>query len=347
MSKVYINGRFLAEYLTGIQRFSVEICNALYEINPEIIVLSPNKIRSDYTLLGKVRKFGLLPSLFWEYIELPIFLFFHKKPLLLNFGSPGPLFYRNRIVSIHDISYKKNPKWFTWFYGTYYKLITPLYARRAKKIITVSKFSQSEIQKWLKIPDDKFVIIHNAVSSLLSGSENSQPIVEGKYVLTVSSLDPRKNLHTVFKAFNAAPPKGVKLILAGKSSPLFNFKNYDDIEIESIGYVSNEKLSNLYRNASVFIYLSYYEGFGIPPLEAMSCGCPVILSDIPVFREIYGDAALFVKPDDIFEVKNAIDLILNHEKLRKELIEKGYEKVKEFDWKKSASKLNEIILSIL
>ncbi|MDD2386790.1 MAG: glycosyltransferase family 1 protein [Bacteroidales bacterium] len=340
---IYINGHFMTQSMTGIQRFSYELCKAMINAGEEIIVLAPRKVRPEYQLNCKIIKFGVFNGVLWEHLELLILLLNKRKPLLLNFGSPGPLFYKNRIVTIHDVSFKKNPKWFAWYYSLYYRIITPIYAKRSHKIITVSEFSKSEIQKWLKISDDKFAIVHNAVSKEIKPEEQDTPIQKGKYILTVSSLDPRKNIVNIFKAFALNKNKDLQLILAGKKSSMFNFKENDEVKIKSIGYVSNSQLANLYKNAIAFIYLSYYEGFGIPPLEAMSFGCPVILSDIPVFKEIYNDSALFVNPDNLDEINNAINRIVNNERLRTNLISKGLKKSQEYTWEKSAKIICDII----
>lgn len=326
--------------MTGIQRFSYELCKSLIKAGNELIILAPKKIRPEYTLDCKIERFGVFRGVLWEHFCLLFFLLKLKKPLLLNFGSPGPLFYKNRIVTIHDISFKHNPGWFAWYYSLYYRIITPIFAKRSKRIITVSEFSKSEIQKWLKIHDSKFTIIHNAVSASLTNVKSIEGLVKNSnYILTVSSLDPRKNLASIYKAFEELKPKNTELVLAGGKSSMFNFKDIENLKINSVGYVSDIELASLYKNATAFFYLSLYEGFGIPPLEAMSFGCPVILSDIPVFREVYGDAAIFVKPDDISAIKNAINSILNDEKLRDGLKQKGYERANKFSWDLSANKL--------
>jgi glycosyltransferase involved in cell wall biosynthesis len=336
---IFINGRFLTQKPTGIQRFSYEICKSLLKEGVNIIVLAPKKIRSEYKLDCKIIKFGLLSGVLWEHICLLLYLLKFKNPLLVNFGSPGPLFYKNRIVTIHDISFKTNPKWFVWYYSLYYRFITPIFARRSKKIITVSEFSKSEIQKWLNIPDEKFTIIHNAVSKSIFCSDKDCQEVQENYILSVSSLDPRKNIDSIYKAFEKYNSKDIKLILVGISSPMFNFKQSEDVKINSIGYVTDTKLAELYKNAKAFVYLSVYEGFGIPPLEAMSFGCPVILSDIPVFREIFGNAACYVDPYNINSVVKGLQRVLTNSEYRNKLVNHGFEKAKEYSWKKSAEKL--------
>ena len=116
--------------------------------------------------------------------------------------------------------------------------------------------------------------------------------------------------------------------------------------IEYIGDVSNNQLINLYSNAKILIFPSFYEGFGLPPLEAMSCKCPVILSDIPVLKELYEDAALYINPHDIKDIENMILKLLNDNQLRNDLIQRGLDQSKKYSWKKSANKIISLIKEI-
>lgn len=339
-----INGHFLTQKLTGIQRFSYEITKALIIQDSSIVILSPRKVLNDYQLEGKIIKFGFFSGLIWEQIELPIYLLFHHRPFLLNFGSPGPLFYRNRLVTVHDITFKVHPEWFSWIYSTYYRFITPIYTRFSRKIITVSDFSKRELQNWLKIPNSKIEIVHNAVSKSIVNSLNSTLNKEEKYILTVASIDPRKNMFRLIEAFKLIEKTiNVKLIIVGRSSKLFNIKITEDIRSKSIGYVTDKELAFLYQNAECFVYPSLYEGFGIPPLEAMSFNCPVVLSNIPVFNEIYGDAACYIDPYSVESIKNGIERILTDIHYKNKLIQNGIEKSKQYSWEKSAEKLYSII----
>jgi len=348
MQKVYINGRFLVEHITGIQRFAYEMCKAMIDNGFEIIILAPKKIRADYKLNCRIIQLGIFPGVLWEHLDLLFFLWRHKCPLLINFGSPGPLFYRNRIVSIHDITFYINPKWFSWWYGAYYRLITPIFTRLSKKVITVSKFSKSEIIKKLNIDSNKIIVINNAVSHDL---KNSQSIINAnneKYILTVGSLDPRKNLKKLIEAYKLAGLENeLKLIIVGKGSAMFNMELSEDIKNNMTGYVSDKELANLYSRATVFVYPSLYEGFGIPPLEAMSFGCPVVLSDIPVFREVFGDAACYVNPLSKESIAEGIQKVFRDLDYRKTLVERGYNKVQQYSWDNSAKKLIAHINSIL
>ena len=343
---VFINGRFLTQEVTGIQRYSYELCMALIRVGVEIIILAPKKIRKEYSPECRIIQFGIFKGILWEQVDLPFFLLKHKNPLLINFGSPGPVFYKNRIVTVHDLAIYVNPAWFSQSYSFYYRLVMPVYTRRSKKVITVSEFSKKEIMKMTGIPDDKITVIHSAVSDTISEHPSRPTIKSDPYILILASLDPRKNMARLVEAYKLAGiEKDIKLVLAGKSDPVFNMKLSKDIRLRSIGYIPDEALASLYQNAALFIYPSLYEGFGLPPLEAMALGCPVILSDIPVFREIYGDAAHFVDPYDTGSIRDGILRVLKDELYRDQLIRRGKEKAHEYSFSRSAEKLAEIIRS--
>ena len=345
---LYINGRFLTQEMTGIQRFAYEICKALIRTGTELIILTPKKIRSDYKLECRMIAFGVFSNILWEQIDLPIFLMKHGNPLLINFGSPGPLFYPNRIVAVHDLSFYIHHGWFSKSYMLYYRLATPVFTRLSKKVITVSQFSKNEIIRLIGMPEEKIDVVYNAVSEIFRKKQSGEGAITGKYIFSVASLDPRKNLARLVDAYKMAGiEKEIKLVLAGKSDPIFNINLPGKILDHSVGHVPDEVLSSLYENATLFVYPSLYEGFGIPPLEAMSMGCPVILSDIPVFREIFGDAVHYVDPLDTGSIRDGILHLLSDEPYRKELIRRGHERVKLYNWESSANKLNSIIASIV
>jgi glycosyltransferase involved in cell wall biosynthesis len=167
-------------------------------------------------------------------------------------------------------------------------------------------------------------------------------------VLAVSSLDPRKNFARLIKAFRQAKLKDVKLIVAGGQSSVFSdpgirgiLNNADNIVLT--GYLQDTELANLYRHALCLVYPSLYEGFGLPVLEAMVCGCPVVVSRIASLPEVCGDAAYYVEPYDIDSITDGICKVATDEQLRRTLIRKGSERVAMFSWKASAKQLLEVI----
>jgi glycosyltransferase involved in cell wall biosynthesis len=183
----------------------------------------------------------------------------------------------------------------------------------------------------------------------LNTNNNFEAVIEEKYLLSVSSLDPRKNLKNLIEAFKRTDIK-IKLVIVGLKNANFDFtlkRNSLNDNIIFTGYVSDNELTSLMNNAEAFIYVSFYEGFGLPPLEAMSLGCPVVVSDIPAHREVCGDAALYADPYNIEDIKNRINDVLLNDKLKEELIVAGKKNVERFDWLASAQNvlknINEII----
>jgi glycosyltransferase involved in cell wall biosynthesis len=251
-------------------------------------------------------------------------------------------------VTVHDLSFVIHPAWFSKSYWLYYRLATPVFTRLSKKVITVSECSKNEIIRLIGIPDEKIAVIHNAVSGAIRNQQPPGTGKQGRYILSVASLDPRKNLARLVDAYKTSGiDKEINLVIAGRTDPIFNMDLTREITAHSIGYVTDDELSFFYENATLFVYPSLYEGFGIPPLEAMSLGCPVILSDIPVFREVFGEAAHYVDPLDTKSIRDGIVRVLNDEAYRMELIRLGHERVKLYNWERSADKLTSIISSIV
>jgi len=340
-NKIYINARFLTQKLTGVQRFAYEISKNLSVILKDRIVLivpKSSKILSCYKRDFIIKRVGVNKGHIWEQIDLFIFLKNKKNPLLLNLTNSGPILYSNQVSTVHDISFYFNKDWYPLMYRILYKFITPRLIEKSFKIITVSEFSKKTISEYFKINKNKIIVVNNAVS--LNIHEKNIVSLSEKYLLFVGASSKRKNLKNVLKAFSEISLKGLKIKIVGlgssynQNNKLFNNKN-----IEILNNINDEMLINLYSNAQMLIFPSFYEGFGIPPLEAMNFNCPVIASDIPVFREIYKDAALYVDPSSINEIKNAILELFNNENLRLKQVKLGLIQSQKYSWKKSADKL--------
>lgn len=344
---IYINGRFLLQHQTGVNRFAYELTKAIISNGVPVTIVCPNgEICNDYDVTAfNIKRFGFGASHFWEQLILPFF-FLMNAGVLVSFTGLGPVLLRRKIITIHDLAFYKNPSWYSKLYVLFYKLMTPLCAKTSKCILTVSEFSKKEIHTNLKVALDKVFVLYNAVSDKFKTSDHR--FVYERYILAVSTMDPRKNFKRLVDAFMQWDGDAqVKLYLVGGKNPIF--ASGDIVENESIkwlGRVSDEELVRLYQNAECFVYPSLYEGFGIPPLEAMASGVPVIVSDIPPLREVCGDAALYVNPIDIASISSAFTQINNDVDLKKELIQRGKERCGYFSWANSAAKFIDIIKMI-
>ncbi len=232
--------------------------------------------------------------------------------------------------------------------------------KKSSHIVTVSKNTKKDLLKKFKYDPDKISIVPCA------GSEEFRPMdkeklgdfikqtnLPPKFFLAVGTIEPRKNYTGLIRAFvrlNKIHPD-VNLIVVGQKGwgyeEFFNLirKNYLNQKVHTLGYLSNKSLMNLYSLSQALVFPSFYEGFGIPPLEAMRCGCPVIASNTSSIPEVVGDSAILINPENPKEITAAMQKILTDENLRKDLSRKGLTQAKKFSWRSSAEKLLEIFES--
>lgn len=342
---IYINGRFLLQNQTGVNRFAYQICKALCQLGVDFNILCPKgQILDCYDVsFFTISCFGPFKSHLWEQISLPLYLSRRKdKGVLLNFTGIGPILTKNKLITIHDLAFLVNPLWYSKSYAFLYKLLTPLAIKTSRHIITVSEFSKKEIQRFYKVPKDKITVIYNSATSLPKESEYKN--MDNRFVLAVSSIDPRKNFGRLLNSFSLLNNKLLNLYVIGGNSKVFAITDYNiDNRVKWLGRVSDKELRWYYEHAECFIYPSLYEGFGIPPLEAMSYGTPVIASNIPPLREVCGDAAIYVDPYDEADIARGIEIVCNDYDLRAKMIARGYARCDFFSWNTSARRLNIII----
>ena len=338
-----INGSFLAQPPTGVQRFAIEICLRLLPRYPNAELVAPPDIPSsenvkalDPTIIGRRSGHG------WEQIDLWLYAR-RRGALLLNLDMKGPVLYPNKIITIHDLNFLHQPDWVTPRFYYAYRALVRAGVRTSREVLTVSEFSKQEIIRWLPIEASHITVIPNAVSDQLLHEEVGERIVSGDYILSVASTDPRKNLHRLIQAFCRLPDRPlVKLVMVGLPQSGVSLAT-DDHRIAYLGHVDDTTLANLYRYARAFVYPSLYEGFGIPPLEAMQHGCPVVVSQTSSLPEVCGDAAVYVDPEDEASLAEGIQRVLHDERLRSNLIAEGYQRVQYFDWDRSVRTLVKIL----
>ncbi|WP_071844952.1 glycosyltransferase family 4 protein [Raoultella ornithinolytica] len=340
----YVNGRFLTQKLTGVQRFAHELTIRLSRLRNDVVVLVPDisSIRNEYLIESlTIHELKGGKGHYWEQITLPLFLKSKPQHLLVNLCNSAPLFYKKKIITQHDITYTRYPKSFSIGFRMLYSLMTPILLRNSTTIVTVSEFSKNEIATFYNCDKNKIHVISNAVSSKFNEGERNR---RSDYFLTVSSVNYHKNIHGLVNAILSSD-LDIYLKIIGDQTTVFNCidVNTNDPRISFLGRVTDEELINLYQQAKAFIFPSFYEGFGIPPIEAQSCGCPVISSDRASLKEILNDSALFFDPSSTNEIIDAIHLIDTDKNIRNELIIKGSVNVLRYSWDESAKKLNLLI----
>lgn len=261
---------------------------------------------------------------------------FSKKDLVFSPGYNAPLFIRIPFIfTIHDLNHIDRGENSSFLKRLYYKLIMRRACRHAKAVLTVSEFSKRRIVEWSGIPAERVINVGNGVDAEYSPS--AAPFQPGyPYVLSVSNRKAHKNEPRLIEAFSrASVPTGLRLVFTGKATPAL----MDVIErcqlqdrVTFIGRVDEADLPGLYVGASALLFPSLYEGFGLPVIEAMACGCPVLTSNTTSLPEVAGDAALLVDPTSVQAIADGITSICGDEALRAAMIQKGYVQAARFSW---------------
>lgn len=343
-----INARFLQEeHPTGVGRFGLEIVRRIHKKFPDVPLLAPFNIPEKWTKLFPLTQFGRLKGAAWEQIELPLFLRGEKR-VLLNVANTCPLAYSHNATVIHDLIPLTHPQWYSRQARFYFRFMLPRVARRSLHLFTVSVATKLELQELLQVTDDRMTVASNCAGEEWSPDKNKPKYAEA-YFLAVSSLDPRKNFRRLIEAFRKLNVPNLKLVIAGSAHKAFSewLGDCDTSNVIFTGYLSDEELRNLYTHAEAFLFPSLKEGFGIPPLEAMRCGCPVITSALPVFREVCGDAALFIDPENVESIREGMLTMLQNRSMRAQLIEKGTKRAQFFSWEKSAEIISNKLIQYL
>lgn len=337
MSKVVIiNARFLTQRITGVQRFGIEICKQLKKRKDfEFIFVAPRDIKHQKIAkdLG-VLTFGIFKGHLWEQFELPIFVK-SKKGILVSLANTAPILLRNQYITIHDLGVFEGPEWYSKTFSVFYRLLIPPLINKSKVICTVSQTVKTEIINRFKVEHDKIAVIYNGLSKVFLNND-SQAIVDRlpkRYILCVASLNPRKNIKNLIEAFNQLEDSTIELYIVGAGGGAF--KNQQLMKSDKINYYQNVtdlELKQLYANAQLFVLPSYYEGFGIPIIEALSQGTPVAVSDISVFREICGEYATYFNPMDVSDIASKIKIGMLNRSPNRIVFE-------QFSWARSTDKL--------
>lgn len=294
------------------------------------------------------------PKKFWTQLRLPFELYFgNDKPNV--FFSPshyGPRFApMPNAISIMDLSFIHYPGLFKK--SDLYQLAnwTRYSAKRARKIFTISLASKDDIIKEYKLPENRVVVTYPGVKKTLLMRKDK---FNFDYILFVGTLQPRKNIVRLIDAFSRLAPKhpNLKLLIVGKKGWLYDeilkapAKFNVESDVKFLDFVEDAKMQNLYKDALCFVLPSLYEGFGLPVLEAMKNGCPVLLSNISSLPEAGGDAALYFDPQDPQDIADKIERVLGDPKLREDMVKKGNEQVKKFSWEKTAKETLKVLEEI-
>jgi glycosyltransferase involved in cell wall biosynthesis len=351
---VYINGRFLGQNHTGVQRYSREVVVAIdrlleREDSPYFAgktrwhLLAPPGTECDLDLRKlQFSTVGTRTGHLWEQLELPKYA---SSGVLLSPANSGPVRHRRQIVVIHDAAIYRVPAGFTWKYRVWHKVLDRLLARRAR-IATISEFSRGELTGTLAIPASDIIVAPNGTDHLKSvvpdhGVMERFNLTQGKYFITLGTSSVNKNIGLAVKAFDLLGRSDTKLVVVGKASARIaaEQKFTSTRGIIQAGRLSDEQVLGLFGAATALLFPSRYEGFGLPPLEAMASGCPVLASTAAGVLEICGRAALHFPPDDAAKLAELMSRVLDQPEVAGELRERGLARPGRYLWESAATAL--------
>jgi len=332
---IVVNSRILAYPITGVQRYLLELLQRMP--SDRIQQISPQHPLS-----------GARAHL-WEQTVLPLRT---RGRLLWSPSNTGPLAVSRQVVTIHDLSPMDHPEWLNPRFAAWYRFLTPKLARRVARVVTVSEFSKSRLMETTGVAEEKVIVVPLGVDARFGpqSREDVESAIQklelptGRYVLSLGSLEPRKNLGRLLRAWEVIYrrlPEDVWLVVSGAKGKSLVFQDVPELEalpprVFLTGHVPDELLPSLYAGAMAFAYLSVYEGFGLPPLEAMAYGTPTLVGNRASLPEVVGDAAIQVDPFDIDAIADGLHRLIEDGSLRAVLREKGLERAGQFNWDKTA-----------
>ena len=371
--KIGINTRnLLSNKLEGFGQYTLEITRRICEDQPEheFYLFFDRPFDSKFIFAKNVTPIVLFPPtrhpflyFIWFELSLKRALRKHKIDLFwspdgfCSIGSTIP-----QVATIHDLNFEHNPKDLPWIVSYYFRLYFPKFARKARKIITVSEYSKNDIHSTYSIPKEKIKVIYNGSNEAYRQIDsNAQQNIRNKYshgkpfFVFVGSLHPRKNVKRLIEAFEIACNDNteIRLLIVGSSM----WKN-DELPISNehknriifTGYIDSSELTKIMASAFALTYVPYFEGFGIPLVEAMRCGTPILAAKTTCLPEVAGEAAIFCDPFNVRDIANGMLKFLDNENLRKQIAEKSLQRGNNFSWDKAAKQvwceLEEVLQSL-
>lgn len=330
-----VNTRIISYPTTGVQRYLLELLQRM-PLN------RAHQIAPRHPLSG-------VRAHLWEQVVLPTQT---RGRLLWSPSNTGPLAVSRQVVTIHDLSPMDHPEWFNPRFAVWHQFLTPKLARRTARVVTDSEFTKARLLETTGVSDDKVIVVPLGVDTRFVPQEREQVestiqklgLPTKHYVLSLGSLEPRKNLGLLLRAWEViyrSLPEDVWLVVSGAKGKSLVFQDVPELEalpprVFLTGHVPDVLLPSLYAGAIAFAYPSVYEGFGLPPLEAMASGTPTLVGNRASLPEVVGDAALQVDPYDIDAIADGLRRMIEDSSLRAVLREKGLERAGRFNWDKTA-----------
>mgnify|MGYP000100221283 CR=1 FL=1 len=322
----------------------------------DVVLFGHEKIRSEFPetrvssqfYYGESQVFGVL----WERILLPSLARKENVDVLFCPNGNAPLTHQPFpvVTCIHDVNAING--FTSGLHRAYRRATIPRVAHVSNRIVTVSEFSKSEIVESVDVDSEKIAVVHNGVDDIFHEDGIGTPVdLPEPYVLFVGSVNPRKNVSRAVEAFqqldaDATTDYSFVLVGPGNKDIFDTLEVPEDDRIVTPGFLSQPELKYAYTHAEVFLYPSLYEGFGLPPLEAMACGTPVVVSDAASLPEVVGDAGEYVDPYDVSDIRRGIEAVVDDESRYQQLVQAGEKRAETFTWSRTGKRVREALENV-
>ncbi len=357
---LFINGRFLSQPLTGVQRYAIALLTAMDDLlasdpawqSLPVVCLVPTGIdqKPPWQRI-QLQPVGINRGNLWEQFDLPLFL---RGRFLFSPANLGPWFHRQQAATFHDASIFAVPQAYSFAFRLKYRLGLWLLARQARLLLTDSVFSQRELAHYLSLSPERMQVVPLGADHLAQVAPDESILARlnlepGQYLLSVASQSPHKNTARLAQAVSRLQGAVRLVLVGGMNQAIFQHDalQVDESRIIRTGYLTDQALVALYQHALAFVFPSLYEGFGLPVLEAMRAGCPVLCSRAASLPEVGGDAVRYFDPLDVDGMAAALDDFLLHPALQAELRSRGLVHAQTFTWRATARQTLDRLLACM
>lgn len=354
---------------TGLEEYSYQLISHLIHeaerrgLEKYLLLYAPRWALMPQEFLGVSLKILKAPYI-WTQGRLALEFLWNTPDIFFNPEQILPYFSpRSSVVTVHDVAYEIYPQYYSQKHQKYLHFVTRRAVKKAKKIIAISERTKRDISKFYGVPQRNITVIHHGFSSPSDSMKREKaheittifPLHKEQFFLFIGRMEYKKNIPAIIEAFELFSKKtreNFHLVLAGP--PGFGFEyvqrriNVSPLRerILYLGYVDGEMKYELLKNAAGLLFISLYEGFGLPILEAQSFGVPVITSNTSSLPEVVGEGGFLVNPTDPQEVAAKMVYLITHPKMRAYIIRKGYENIERFSWEKTAKETLDLLLSL-
>lgn len=356
---IYFNGKSFAQSLTGVQRYAIQILQALdaildsgdWQANDRLTLLVPDVVIQPLPEFKhiEIQKIASGSLHFWEQVRLPLAT---RGSTLISLGGSAPLLKAGQVCTFHDAAVFDVPSSFSSSFVRWYRLLFTVQGRLGRRLLTVSEFSKGRLGHHLAISPSKIGVVHCGADHIrLQPADPSvlakMGVESGRFFLAVGSANPNKNFARLIEAFAGLRDPAARLVVVGGSNAAVFTDSADaareDGRIVRAGRLTDDEIKALYSHARAYVFPSTYEGFGLPPIEAMFCSCPVLAARAASIPEICGPAAAYFDPLSVDAIRDAMARALVDDEWLEELRLAGRHRAEMFTWHNSAiSLMNEL-----